>query len=194
MITQLLCTIWPSYRLSVEEDVRGVRYGFLSKQMHQFKKKKHGEEPSGVKETGWHDLKIQSDGNGYKKKRFEKVALKFGIFLSNEMFMWSSHYLKKSPNLSEEFKDLSSFFKNVLFDEQIGRYLIGRIFSEANFTLVLSLKGCHQYYWIQFWKFCWNKAHWNLFFLCLKLFFSCCWALWKLGVSMLLLLCSDVMS
>lgn len=87
---------------------------------------------------------------GTKKKRFEKVALKFGIFLSNEMFMWSSHYLKKSPNLSEEFKDLSSFFKNVLFDEQIGRYLIGRIFGEANFTLVLSLKGCHQYYWIQF--------------------------------------------
>lgn len=86
---------------------------------------------------------------GTKKKGLKKLPLNLEFFFQMRCSCGVTLF-KKSPNLSEEFKDLSSFFKNVLFDEQIGRYLIGRIFGEANFTLVLSLKGCHQYYWIQF--------------------------------------------
>lgn len=43
-------------------------------------------------------------------KRFTEVALKFGFifFSSSEMFMWSTLYWRKCPNLSENLK-LSSF-------------------------------------------------------------------------------------
>lgn len=70
--------IRPSYHSSVEEDVRGVRQGFLLKTDASVKQ--HGEEPSG---RNWKWSKVTVTGMG--GKFWKKVALKFGNFLFFQM-------------------------------------------------------------------------------------------------------------
>lgn len=65
-------------------------------------------------------------------------------------------FKKKSPNLSEEFK-VSSFFFFYLME--IWSLFNWQIFSEANFTMDLSLKGVISIIGYDFESFVENKAH-----------------------------------